>query len=177
MRYDKIKIKGKIWIERVADITTTRHRGTIDEGRLVYSIANASFYFATATEFVVLAGKYDVISSLSIMLMGYSPLPTGWTTNTAKNDQVIILTSDSGDVGDVSSDSWTITGIEEDGSHSHGGYVNASGSYLRVGKSDYQSTIPLYNHLHSIIADGLHTHSFDGTWRPEHAKFMEVVYS
>lgn len=180
MRFDKIKIKGKIWVQTVADGSTERHRGSIDEGRLIYSTADEKLYFGTDTEWLEFASRYDVFTAGTKLLMGYNPLPDNWAINSSSsiNDRIVLLTNDASEIGDLTSDSWTITGMQSSESHDHGGSTNISSSYYSIGNSDFKGDyIPLYNHVHTITADGIHTHTFDGTWRPAHIKLVEAEYS
>lgn len=179
MRFHSIEIKGKIWIQvRAVAGSAARHRGVDDEGRIFYSTVDEKIWFATSTEWKELSGKHSVISSGSRMLFGTSPLPENWNLNatTIINGKIIMVTNDSDEVGNYSSGTWTITGMDTADSHDHGGTL-ASTSYYRIGKSDLKSVVPKYTHIHTLYADGVHQHTFNGTWRPAHVKLVEAEYS
>ena len=179
MRVDKIKIKGKVWVEKTSEAgSIVRHHGSVDEGRILYSSADEKLWFATDTLFMELSGRYAVVNSGTRMLLGSSPLPDNWNLNpnSVINEKIILLTNDSDNVGDYNSGSWTITGMQTADAHDHDG-VLASSSKYSVGKSDISGYIPLYNHIHTITSDGVHQHTFNGTWRPAHYKMVEAEYS
>lgn len=180
MNFHEIRTKGKVWIQvRTESGSGAKHRGSVDEGRIFYSTADEKIWFGTSTEWLELSGKYGVMSSGTRMLMGYSPLPDNWNLNSNSiiNGKIILITNDSAEVGEYNSGSWTITGIQTADSHDHGGTL-ASSSYYSIGNSDWKGDyIPLYTHVHTLTNDGVHTHSFDGTWRPAHIKLVEAEYN
>jgi hypothetical protein len=172
MDFHNINNQGKIWVQRVDDISLIGHTAD-DESRLVYSKSDDRIYIGTSTEWRVLAIEYSVIDQNSKMLFGSYPLPVGWNISNI-NDTMVSLTTATGSIG-IYSGNWTITSIGQSDTHNHGGYTNLS-TYLRSVRSydAHRVTRPYYAHKHSILADGAHTHTFDGTWRPEYVKFCEA---
>jgi hypothetical protein len=171
MDFHRINDQGKIWIQRVDDVTLIGHTAA-DEGRMVYSKSNEKIYIATDTEWLVLATKYAVIESGSKMLFGSYPLPPGWNI-TAYNDVIVSITNSSGSIGSLDG-SWVITGFGSEGSHDHGGYVESANVTVW---SEWTGSITTAatTHKHSLLSDGNHTHTFDGTWRPTNVKFCEAT--
>ncbi|MHA2030691.1 MAG: hypothetical protein ACW99Q_15000 [Candidatus Kariarchaeaceae archaeon] len=179
MRFDKVEVIGSFWMHRVADADTHPHKA-VDEGRLIYSIDNERVYYGSNTEWVLLTTAYDVIDQGQRMLFGSWPLPTGWNI-TNRDDVSVAIISAGGGVGSLGSEvgessTWAITGIQEQGSHSHGGQTGNPDRVVRRGTSDAQEYVAQDNHKHSLIVDGLHSHSFTGTWRPHHIKLAEGEY-
>lgn len=174
MRFDKTEIIGNIWLHRVADKDTERHRSITDEGRLIYAESQQKVYFGDDTDWQLLTSKYDVLTSGTKMLMGDWPLPTGWNIVSTNGDKAIILTNSGAEVGSTGG-SWTISGIDQQGSHnSHSIGKPTVTNYL--GSSELYTTVGWYNHVHTLVVDGLHDHSFDGTWRPKYVKFVQAEY-
>lgn len=169
MDFHRINDQGKLWIQRVDDISLIGHTVN-DEGRLVYSKSDDKVYIATSTEWLELAIEYSVISTGTKMLFGSYPLPTGWNI-TAYDDIMVTITNNSVYVGSTNG-SWYITGLQSDGSHDHTGLTGKCTITAHIGGDVIQ--IAHADHKHSILADGLHTHEFDGQWRPNHVKFCEA---
>jgi len=176
MRYDKVELQGKFWIQRVSTAAGTKHKSVIDEGRLVYDTGDEHLYFGGLTDWKKVAGQYDVFTALTTTLFGKWPLPLGWNI-VSKDDVMIHVTSSSALVNSYEG-GWTITGIDTQGSHDHGGWTGTGIGSFRIGDSNAKSKrAPLIAHLHSIPPDGLHTHGFTPTWRPAYIKFVEGVLS
>lgn len=178
MDFHRINTQGRIWIQRVDDVSLIGHTAD-DEGRMLYSKSDDKVYIATSTEWLILATKYSVLTAGSTLLFGSYPLPTGWNI-TSYNDAIVSITNSSGSVGSFSG-GWTITGFGAAGTHDHGGYATYDNDWMRVTQgglyrddlSDYEA--PSYIHKHSIVSDGNHTHTFNGTWRPSNMKFCEAI--
>ncbi len=174
MRFDKIEVIGKLWLHIVADKDTEKHRGPKDEGRLIYAQSQERVYFGNDSDWVLFTTAYDVFAANSKLLMGSFPLPTGWNIKTDNDDFSIMVTPTSGAAG-TTDGSWIITGIDEQGSHNDHTLSGATTTVL-LGASDVYTTVGLFNHSHTLIVDGLHDHTFDGTWRPAYVKFCEAEY-
>jgi hypothetical protein len=175
-KYHEIKVLGKIWTQRVANINLVAHDGDIDKGRIVYSQHNDKLYYGTGTRWVRFNDKYAVIPQSTRLLFGRYPLPTGWNIIGSVDDYVLMLTSTEGDIGSTAG-SWMITGIQSSGSHNHTGYLGPyTGGTEKVGDSDKYGSSAVQSHTHAILGtaginDGLHFHTFDGNWRPYHDKY------
>ena len=177
MRYDKVKMQGKIWLQRVADKDTTKHKSVVDEGRLIYSLADEKIYYGGSTDWIKIVDSQDIISSGTRMLISNMPLPLSWNI-VNENDDVAVLITDTGtEVGDAGG-SWIITSlVGTAGVHDHGGSTGqATNQIARVGDSDKSGDVQLYTHRHNIQADGIHTHTFYGTWRPKYVELCEAQY-
>jgi len=174
MRFDKVQMQGKFWIER--SISTARHKDIVDEGRVMYASDTECLYFGTDSDWVKVAGQYDVFTPLTTMLFGKYPLPPGWNIN-VKEDIIVHMTITSSEVGNISGN-WVITGADVQGTHRHGGVTGPATDYVVCGSNHNKGRVlPLASHTHSIQQDGLHTHTFDGTWRPQYIKLVEGVLS
>lgn len=174
MRFDKIEVIGKLWLQSVSDKDTEKHRGPKDEGRLIYAQSQRKIYFGDDSDWQLFTTAYDVIDKTSKMLLGSFPLPDGWNIQTDKNDVVVHVTPTSGSVGDTEG-TWVITGTDEQGSHNdHILSVPTLNNLL--GGSEIYTSVGRYDHSHTIIVDGLHDHTFDGTWRPAYVNFCEAEY-
>jgi len=174
MRFDKVEVIGNIWLHRVADKDIERHRTGIDEGRFIYAQAQQKIYYGTSSDWQVISTRYDVIDSGTRMLMGKFPLPEGWNIVTENNDRLVLISNAGSEVGGTAG-SWTITGLDQQGSHNHTTGFGYPRERLGSDNLDNQYTA-LYQHRHSIAVDGLHSHTFDGTWRPSYVKFCEAEY-
>ena len=177
MDFHRINTQGRIWIQRVDDVSLIGHIAA-DEDRLVYSKSDDNIYIATSSEWIVLSTKYSVLTAGSTLLFGSYPLPTGWNI-TNYNDVIVSITDSSGSVGSLAG-AWQITGFGTGGSHDHGGSTTAPDNVYVTwpdNNPDYTLDASVVNHLHghTLIADGVHTHSFDGAWRPRSVKFCEAV--
>ena len=86
MDFHRINTQGRIWIQRVDDVSLIGHTAD-DEGRMVYSRSDDKIYIATSTAWVVLSTKYSVLTAGTTLLFGAYPLPTGWNI-TAYNDVI-----------------------------------------------------------------------------------------
>lgn len=175
MRYDKVKIQGRFWIE-TGNHLSKQHKTSIDEGRLLYDTVDQHLYFGAYSDWSKVAGFNDVFTTYTTMLFGNWPLPLGWNLKTDKNDMCVILTSTGGEVG-TQAGQWVITGIDTQGSHDHGGVSGSAIGGVRVGDSSSSGRVQLIAHTHTIQSDGLHDHGFTGSWRPAYVKFIEGIYS
>jgi hypothetical protein len=175
MKFHTVDVQGKFWTQRVADKDTTHHKSITDKGRIIYSRADSKLYFGGASDWQVVMGKYDFITSDTRMMFGYFPLPDGWNINVTKDDMSVSVTL-ADDVGTIEG-SWTISGMEDAGVHDHGGFTGPPDATILVGKSDVENPRAGSNaHLHSIFADGAHMHGFNIDWRPAYVKFLEAKF-
>jgi hypothetical protein len=172
MKFHEVDIKGYFKLPIEANIASVTHAGSDDEGRIFYSSGEDTIYYGTDSVFQRIPGKYDIYENGDVVLMGYYPLPTYWTLINYGSRGIRIVST--GSSAGVSSGSWTITGVSTQGSHTH-----TTGTSTRtdsIGKDDsYSTTSPDY-HTHTMEYDGLHTHTFDGNWRPAWVKFVAVRY-
>ena len=90
---------------------------------------------------------------------------------------MIVLTSTTASTF-TSSGTWSISGLQSSGQHTHGGRTGGSTNDNNIiGVSDYYAYGNKTNHSHSITADGDHQHSFDGSWRPAYILSVVATYS
>jgi hypothetical protein len=174
MRFDALNSQGKFWLQRVADKDTENHNAG-DEGRLIYSRDDEKVYLGTDTEWLLLTGLHDVMAVGTQMLFGYWPLPDNWNLLTDNNDTAVMITSAGASVG-TNAGTWTISGLDSQGAHDHGGATGGPNKGLLLGGSEPYDQCAGPSHTHSIQVDGLHTHTFDGTWRPAYVKLAEGEY-
>ena len=121
-----------------------------------------------------MAGQYDVFTALTTTLFGKWPLPPGWNIAN-KNDAILHITTTGGSVGAIAG-SWTITGIDIQGSHDHAGVTGQAIGSFRIGDSNAKNKrASLVKHTHSLQVDGLHSHAFADSWRPAYTKLVEGV--
>ena len=177
MDFHIINTQGRIWIQRVDDVSLIGHIAS-DEGRMVYSKSDDNVYIASSSEWVVLSTKYSVLTVGSTLLFGSYPLPTGWNI-TNYNDVIVSITDNSGSVGSLAG-SWQITGFGTGGSHDHGGNTTPpDNTYVAWpdNNPDYTLDSPIVwsLHSHTLDSDGVHEHSFGTAWRPRSVKFCEAV--
>jgi len=172
MDFFEINSQGKLWIQRVADIDLIGHTAS-DERRLVYSESDEKVYIGTSTEWRSLAIEYSVLQAGAKMLFGSLPLPVGWNIQT-HNDMIVIITNDSDLIGNDEEGSWVITGIGNSQPHTHTGLTGLSTAIIDINKYDAHSVErPNWAHQHTIVSDGIHTHSFGSSWRPAFINFVE----
>jgi hypothetical protein len=131
---------------------------------------------ATDTDWLLVTTPYDIMSSGTEILMGTYPFPTGWTISSSYDDRMVMLTNTTGEIGNTGG-SWTITGIDSQGAHNHGGSTGTPSATVRVGGSDIYTRGGSQTHSHSIETQGLHQHTFDGNWRPAYVKFAVAQYT
>jgi len=176
-KYHELNVIGKLWVQRVNDISTYTHNGSVEVGRLIYDRATEQLFYGTGTAWRKFNGKYDVIPQGTKILMGRFPLPTGWNIVAAENDKMVILTSEEADIGNTGGD-WTITGIQANANHDHGGYTGPyTGNTVHAGDSDKYGSTTTKKHTHSIGSDGSHFHSFNGSWRPYNNKYCIAEFA
>ena len=176
MRFDKVDVIGRLWLHRVLDKDTYSHNGSVDEGRLIYAYTQERVYIGDDTDWALLTTAYDVLNAGTKMLMGKYPLPPGWNIATDKNDVMIMITDTGATVGAEDGDTWVITGIDSQGSHSHGGITGNPNNHIGLGGSDVYLYCSGPQHKHSLAVHGVHSHSFSGSWRPAYTKFCEAEY-
>ena len=106
------------------------------------------------------------------MLFGSYPLPTGWNISNF-SDAIVSITNSTSSIGSFSG-TWTIEEMNNSSSHKHTGWTGYT-EYTRTAKNydAHRVDRPNWRHRHSIYPDGIHKHTFDGTWRPEYIKFCE----
>lgn len=172
MDFHNINNQGKVWIQRVDDISLIGFTAD-DESCLVYSRSDDKVYIGTSTEWRVLATEYSVMDQGSKMLFGSYPLPVGWNISDI-DDTMVMITNSSGSIGSYSG-TWTITAMLDSESHNHTGYTKYANvvRYVKNYSDAYRVDRPVASHRHSILADGIHSHTFDGLWRPAYIKFCE----
>jgi len=177
MRYDKVQLRGKLWLHRVADKDDHRHRTGTDEGRMIYSESDESIYYGKTDDWEKVVSSQDVISTGTKFLMSRFPIPDSWNILTSNDDITVLVTDTSGEVGDTGG-TWAIDSMTgSTGAHDHSGLTGKVASYTaHLGSSEISGTVQTHLHKHSIQSDGLHAHTFDGTWRPAHIKMCEVAY-
>ena len=176
-RFHEIDIKGKLWVQRVNDISLQIHNED-DKGRILYDKMTKRLCYGTGVGWQYFNNKYDVIPQNTKILMGRYPLPTGWNIVPdpgviSVNGKCAILTSNVVDIGTVGG-SWTISGALAVTGHNHGGFT---GRYIDIstvttGTDDSYGHVGTVKHVHSIeMSTGQHFHGFDGQWRPYHNKY------
>ncbi len=175
MDFHEINNQGKIWIQRIDDINDISY-STSDESRILYSKSDEKIYIGTDSEWLALATNYSVISLNTKMIFGSYPLPTGWNIKN-ENDVLVSITNNSGSIGAKAGD-WSITSVQNSQPHNHGGFTGSASSGMTghriIKDTGFISTAPS-THKHSIYSDGIHTHTFDGTWRPARRHFIEAI--
>ena len=174
MDFYRINDQGKIWIQRVADVSLIGFRDH-DEGRLLYSESDEKLYIATSTEWRELSAEYSVLTANTKMIFGSYPLPVGWNIST-NSGMVIALTTSSGSIG-TTDGTWTISGMNNIDSHNHAGVTGTESSYreAKLHSTGNRYTCAARYHTHTIVADGVHSHTFTSSWRPAHVFFTEAI--
>ena len=176
MKFYGINSRGKFYVHRVIDIDNVIHRGNIDEGRLLYNIADKHLYAGSDIQWIKITTPYDIFLAGTKILFNSYPLPDNWTVDTTYNDSTIILTTDMGSTF-TSGGTWNITGIQASGEHDHGGRTGGPTSNSNyIGISDAYAYSVKTNHTHSISKDGEHQHEFDGSWRPAYILTVVATY-
>ena len=107
--------------------------------------------------------------------MGKYPLPNYWNIDFGSNDIMPLISNDETMAGTYGG-SWTISGVRSTGSHNHGGNTGTPNNSIVIGASELYANVAGSNHTHSIQSDGIHSHTFDGSWRPKYTKFLVVRY-
>lgn len=178
MKFHEVDVRGKFWVQKINDKDTEQHHGNIDKGRVFVSQDDNTFYYGASATWVKATGSYDVFNIGSKVLMGKFPLPDGWSVDSSFNDMTAMTTSAGSATGDISG-SWTITTVSTGGAHDHfGGLTGPPNRFLTAGKSEELIDAGGGDdHRHTILVDGIHTHTFDGTWRPKYSKWMMATYS
>lgn len=175
MKFHKIDVRGKFWLPRETSLSSVTHQGHVDEGRLFYAIAEDAIYYGDQDEWQLIARQEDVFEDETKVIMGYYPLPDYWNIDTGFNDIVPIISDTESQAGDTGG-FWAIAGMSTDGSHDHGGLTGGPTQDRVLGASEIYTTVARNNHRHSLQVDGLHSHTFDGTWRPRYKKYFMVRY-
>jgi hypothetical protein len=175
MKFHRIDIRGKFWLPQVDDHSTEPHYGKVDEGRMFYSKSTDAVYFGDQDEWVLITRRQDVLVDGTKVLMGKYPLPNYWNIDFTANDLVPLISNDELQAGSLGG-SWSITGLETAGAHDHGGVTGSANNSIVIGSSDIYTSVARDTHTHTLQVDGLHSHTFDGSWRPAYTKFMVVRY-
>ena len=176
MKFHTVNAQGKFWTQRVTDKDTTHHKNVIDEGRIIYSQLDGKLYYGQESDWTIVMGENDFITTGTTMMFGYVPLPDGWNINLQKNDITVMITLDSDDIGQ-NSGSWTISGIQTSGDHNHSGETSIEDETIKLGESDIRAPFASWpSHTHTIPSDGTHIHGFNINWRPSYIKFLEATF-
>jgi len=178
-KYHEINIKGKHWLHRVADKDTYTHGGSVDKARMIYSEEDEALYVGSGVAWEKMTTAYDVFGQSSKVLMGTFPLPIGWNIDLTDEDWMILLTSTEVNIGKIpgGTQTWSIKGIEEAGTHNHGGRTKGSqNGTIVIGKSEIYLSIADDRHNHNIASDGNHSHTFAASWRPAYVKYCVAEY-
>ena len=178
--FHEIDVQGKHILTQVNDIDFVTHRGTIDKGRMLYSLADEAVYYGTGVAWVKLPSIFDIFPRHTKILMGSYPLPAGfepWIEPTWDNELIILFTSNLNLCGSVpGTNTWEITGLQTGGKHYHGNKTGRPTSTAAIGKSEIYGTAASVTHRHNISMDGEHFHSFDGSWTPVHTHYLPANY-
>jgi len=171
MKFHEVDIRGsfKLPIESNSSLRWDAN----EIGKMFYSIADNGIFFGDASGYTKLNGYLDVFQTNTSAIMGSYPIPTGWNILSSYVGRCIYITGIPGEVG-ITDGSWTIWGLSTAGQHDH--TLSPAVEDRPVGKSDIYGDCSKDTHIHTMTADGLHTHTFDGNWRPAWKKFIAVRY-
>lgn len=173
-KFYEIDAQSKFKSHRVLDKDTETHNGYVDKARLIYSEADKRLCIGGLSGWNIITTPYDVFDKNTKVLFGSYPLPTGWNLDTAWNDRVVLLTDTSSETGDTGG-SWTVTGINTAGSHTH---TTSLGT--ETGNVDYVAIVSDYSasqaHTHDVSSDGGHIHSHSPGWRPYNIRYCVAEY-
>lgn len=175
MKFHKIDTRGKFWLPQETSKASVTHGGSVDEGRIFYSIAEDAIYYGDQDEWKLIARKEDVITDGTKVIMGTYPLPVYWNIDSSANSMVPLITNNTAEIG-TGGGTWTISGLSTDGAHDHGGVTGAPNNAIVIGSSDIYTSVARDNHTHTLQVDGLHSHTFDGAWRPKYRKYLLARY-
>lgn len=168
-------LRGKFWPQRISSIEDDPW--IVDyEGRLVYDEDAQALYFASSSEWVKITSVGDLFN-IGQKLIFLTTLPTGWNIDAEADDRIILVTTTGDQVGDTGG-SWVISGMNDDGLHDHftPDQMSNPTSIGWAGASEIYSSAGTKTHKHIVVDGGLHSHGFQGTWRPENALFAVGVY-
>jgi len=178
-KFHEIDVKGKLWVQRVNDISLQIHNED-DKGRILYDKTTKRLCYGTGVGWQYFNNKYDIIPQNTKILMGRYPLPAGWNIVLSVNDRCVILTSTVVDIGTVGG-SWKISGLLAVTGHDHGGFT---GRYYKdtgtvtTGTDDSYGHVGTVKHVHSIsMSTDQHFHGFDEQWRPYHNKYCIAKFA
>jgi hypothetical protein len=177
--FHEIDVNGLHILTKVADITDETHRGSIDKGRMVYSLSDEAVYYGTASAWVKLPSVFDIFPQHTKVLMASYPLPPGFEVwvEASWDSEIIMFTSNLDLVGSVPGTSdWEITGLQSGGQHYHGNKTGRPTVTSTVGKSEIYGVGSSITHRHNIQMSTSHFHSFDGSWQPVHTHYLPVSY-
>jgi hypothetical protein len=177
MKFYGIDSVSKFFIQKVSTVVGLTHRGLTDEGRIVYNLTDDHLYAASNTTWVKVSISDDIYDNGVKQLFLNYPLPANWTIDTTHNDRMVVLASSSSIVN-TTGGTWTISGIVQNGSHSHSGRTGLPyGSTVYAGKSDISGRGAEDDHYHNMSTTGDHQHTFDGVWRPAYTNAIIATYS
>lgn len=177
--YGRIDMRGKFWVQRATRITDLIWTAAAIS-RIVYSKEDDSIWFGGKTRWRQITHGTDLVNTGQKMIFMSYPLPVDWTIeDTGNNDKSIMVTNNNTQIGD-SGGSWTITGMNtQDTRHTHfapnGFGLPTTGR--AVGASEIYTSGSNMSHRHYMSYDSLHSHAFDGSWRPHHVKGIVGVYN
>lgn len=175
MKFHKIDTRGKIWIPNERKLADVPHNGSVDEGRIFYTKIEDAVYYGDRDEWQKIARQEDVITDQSKMIMGSYPIPNYWNIDTGSNDLIPIISDTESEAGNYGGN-WYISGFDDQGSHDHTGITGLPNYATVLGASEIYTTVARDNHRHTITVDGLHNHTFNGSWRPRYKKYFIVRY-
>lgn len=178
MKFYGVNSRGKFWVHRVTNVNNETHNGEVDEGRFLYNKADEHLYVGDESKWIKITTPYDVFQVGTKLLFGSYPLPTNWNIDTTFYDFMPITTNASGSVA-TSGGSWTISGMQADGDHTHGGRTaGPTSNSSSIGRSDIYAYGSGTSHTHSITRDGEHQHTFDPLlWRPAYVVVVIGTYT
>lgn len=176
--YGRLNMRGKFWVQRATRITDLLWTAAA-VGRVVYSKEDDSMWFGGQTRWRQITHVSDLVNNGQKMVFMDYPLPDDWTIEDSGNsDRSILLTNNNTQIGDVGG-SWTITGMNtQDTRHKHYAPdgIGLPTSGRSVGRSEIYTSASNMSHRHYMNNDELHTHAFDGSWRPQHTLAIVGVY-
>ena len=171
-KFFEIDAQSEFRVHKVADQATETHNLISDIARLIYSEVDERLYMGYINRWVSVSTPYDVLDQNTKMLFGSFPLPTGWNLDATFNDRVVLLDTNASQIGDTGG-SWTITGINANGSHNH----NFTGTSSIKVEVDYgQSIVSSSYHSHFTTTESNHTHAHTPGWRPYNIRYCVGEY-
>ena len=172
-KYFEIDAQSKFRTHKVADQATHTHNLISDIARLIYSEVDERLYIGHINRWIAVSTPYDVLDQNTKMLFGAFPLPTGWNIDVTLNDKVVLLDTNAGQIGDTGG-SWTISGINSNGSHNHNLAYDRATIQAEI---DYgQSIVSSGWHGHYTTTESSHTHAHTPGWRPYNIKYCVGEY-
>jgi len=166
--YGELNMRGRFWCRRVSRITNVIwNQDSI--GRFLYAKETDSIWFGGNTDWKQITHAEDLINNGQEMLFMSYPFPDNWNIKTGDlNDRIVLTETTSSQIGDTGG-SWTITGMNtQNVRHNHFAPtgMGQSNQSVLVGKSERYRYLTIPQHTHYMNNDTVHTHAFDGSWRP-----------